>query len=128
MKIYHINWIVGQKIRRIRLQAKKSMAEIASYLGITFQQVHKFETGKDSIKFHQLIKLTCFCNYDPRALVSEIYNDSYLKDAFKKVRFQIHNVDNYSSFEELANTNAIEDIRVYMRPIGSKQKRLPKRP
>jgi len=51
---------VGARVRAARLEAGKSQAEVAESLGLTFQQVQKYEKGTNRIsagKLHELSRL-----------------------------------------------------------------------
>lgn len=92
MPLYYVNWVIGQKIRKLRLSAKMTMKDLGSKLGVSFQQVQKYESGKDSLKFYQILKICHFCNYDLQALASEIYNEVYVKHA-KRKQIMLQNTD-----------------------------------
>ena len=40
---------IGKNLRRIRKQLKRSQKEIATILGITFQQIQKYENGRNRL-------------------------------------------------------------------------------
>ena len=40
---------IGKNLRRIRKQLKRSQTEIATILGITFQQIQKYENGRNRL-------------------------------------------------------------------------------
>ena len=51
---------VGARVRAARLEAGKSQTEVAESLGLTFQQVQKYEKGANRIsagKLHELSRL-----------------------------------------------------------------------
>jgi len=51
---------VGARVRAARLEAGKSQTEVAESLGLTFQQVQKYEKGTNRIsagKLHELSRL-----------------------------------------------------------------------
>jgi transcriptional regulator with XRE-family HTH domain len=51
---------VGARVRAARLEAGKSQTEVAESLGLTFQQVQKYEKGMNRIsagKLHELSRL-----------------------------------------------------------------------
>lgn len=45
---------VGRRIRRRRMQHKMTQSELAKKLGISFQQVQKYETAKNRISISRL--------------------------------------------------------------------------
>lgn len=63
MAIKHeeLNKVIGLNIRTIRLQLGHTQNEFAIHLGVTGQQLQKYETGKDSIsagKLWMIAKIT----------------------------------------------------------------------
>ena len=51
---------LGRNLRVARSAAGKSQTEIADYLDLTFQQVQKYENGKDRIPVHRLVSLAAY--------------------------------------------------------------------
>ena len=45
---------LGRKLRRRRKQVKKTQTEIGEAVGVTFQQIQKYEKGKNSISTFRL--------------------------------------------------------------------------
>jgi transcriptional regulator with XRE-family HTH domain len=48
---------VGQRIRLYRLQSRLSQTELAKHLGVTFQQVQKYEKGVNRVGAGRLTKI-----------------------------------------------------------------------
>lgn len=48
--------IVGQNIRRLRIEAGMSQSTLGAYIGVTYQQVQKYEDGTDRIAASRLWK------------------------------------------------------------------------
>jgi transcriptional regulator with XRE-family HTH domain len=48
---------VGQRIRILRLEAKVAQTELAEQLGVTFQQVQKYEKGVNRVGAGRLTKI-----------------------------------------------------------------------
>jgi DNA-binding XRE family transcriptional regulator len=51
---------IGENIRKIRERLNLTQQDCGEFLGITYQQVQKYENGKDSIKVTTLYGLTQF--------------------------------------------------------------------
>ena len=45
---------LGQKLRALRTQNHLSQAALAKILGVSAQQIHKFETGKNALSINHL--------------------------------------------------------------------------
>ena len=57
---------IGENLRRLRKERGITQTELAHYLGITFQQVQKYETGGNRISADRLflIRKLFECEYD----------------------------------------------------------------
>lgn len=124
MKKSEINAIIGRNIRRIRLRTNKSMKEVAINMGISFQQLHKFEKGKDSIKLSQLLDFATICNYDPRELVAIIYAElSSEESCSAEVEGVIVPNNTTHITDDYPQNKQYEDLSRYMRPMRCHSKR-----
>jgi len=47
--------VLGLTMKKIRLQKKKTQMKVASWLGVTFQQVQKYENGINRTPFHSIL-------------------------------------------------------------------------
>ncbi|MEO2153204.1 MAG: helix-turn-helix transcriptional regulator [Aquificota bacterium] len=48
---------IGEKIRKLRITKGLSQKELASYVGVTYQQIQNYEKGKSKIPVDRLIKI-----------------------------------------------------------------------
>jgi transcriptional regulator with XRE-family HTH domain len=60
-----INERVGRNIRKLRVLAGWTQTDLAGWLGLTFQQVQKYERGQNRVSAATLFRLRQFfaCNY-----------------------------------------------------------------
>jgi transcriptional regulator with XRE-family HTH domain len=60
-----VNERVGRNIRKLRVLAGWTQADLAGQLGLTFQQVQKYERGQSRVSAATLFRLRQFfaCNY-----------------------------------------------------------------
>lgn len=56
------NYAIGQNIRRYRLIRDKTLKELGHALGLTYQQVQKFEAGTDRVSASQLLEISKVLN------------------------------------------------------------------
>jgi len=63
-KDFSIYYQIGQKIKKFRKIAKFSQKELASNLGVSFQQLQKYESGENRITADKLWKVSCFLEMD----------------------------------------------------------------
>lgn len=57
-EVHPIDVHVGQRLRKRRVMLGIPQTELAKYLGITFQQVQKYETGKNRIGASRLYEIS----------------------------------------------------------------------
>ena len=67
-----MDWSVGRRIRQLRHAQKISSVKLADFLGKTYQQVQKYETGKNRISAGILYQVSRFLNCN----VSNFFPDS----------------------------------------------------
>jgi transcriptional regulator with XRE-family HTH domain len=48
--------IIGRRLRSFRLAAKMSQSDLGAKLGVTFQQIQKYENGKNRLSGSRVIK------------------------------------------------------------------------
>jgi transcriptional regulator with XRE-family HTH domain len=58
---------IGRKIRAARRQRGLSGSDLAMSLGVAYQQIHKYEIGKDTMPLHRLLKLASIWGVSPQA-------------------------------------------------------------
>lgn len=51
---------IGKRIRMVRKSFKMSQSELGDVLGVSFQQIQKYEKGKDRLSCDYLIKISKF--------------------------------------------------------------------
>jgi len=61
-KASEIDCLIGQNIRNIRLSQNISQEQLAKILGTSFQQIQKYESGKNRISASSLFRLAEFTN------------------------------------------------------------------
>ena len=62
---------IGKKIRAFRLMAGLTQEQLAEKLGITFQQVQKYERGTTKVNLTRLQQLACILNVPVSAFFEE---------------------------------------------------------
>jgi transcriptional regulator with XRE-family HTH domain len=82
-KIYHIN--LGIFLRKVRLERKKTQTQVAKALGVTFQQVQKYEKGSNAISLYNLVKWWEYLNVnrDLHVVLKNCSNNFYLRQIFR---------------------------------------------
>lgn len=62
---------IGRKIRELRLQAGLTQEKLAEMLGITFQQVQKYERGITKVNLQKLQQLAAILQVTPASFFDE---------------------------------------------------------
>jgi transcriptional regulator with XRE-family HTH domain len=97
-----VNKLVGHRVRQLRMQIGLSQQQIAEELGVSFQQVQKYEKGRNRLSASRLIELAHVLNTTPHDLLG--YDASVLD---KEPPLNSFNVEAYKlvhSFMELPET------------------------
>ncbi len=58
----HVDVAVGQRIRVLRLNAKLSQSDLGDEIGVTFQQVQKYENGANRVGAGRLMQIAVALN------------------------------------------------------------------
>ena len=61
----NIDHIIGAQLRRLRKIRGYTQDDVAQALGISYQQLHKYETGANSIAASRLYELAMFLSVKP---------------------------------------------------------------
>jgi transcriptional regulator with XRE-family HTH domain len=75
---------LGRDLRNARVFAEKNQLETAEHLDVTFQQLQKYEKGRDRIPIHRLIRLAAFLEVPLQQLIAPSDSDSEFRSLFSK--------------------------------------------
>ena len=67
---------IGERVRTQRLARKVSQEELASKLGVSFQQIQKYEKGSNRISAVRLAEIATILDINVMALLSGLDSDS----------------------------------------------------
>lgn len=59
---------VGRRMREARLQRGLSRRDFGAKLGVSPQQIYKYESGRDAVPLHRLLTLAAIVGVSPHAL------------------------------------------------------------
>jgi len=107
---YEVDLEVGKRIKARRETLKLTQAALAQAIGITFQQVQKYENGVNRVSCSKLAEIAKFLNIGVSYFFGEHANEAVSKDG------QVSTVllEFYASFEARRIVNAWPHIG----PIG----------
>jgi transcriptional regulator with XRE-family HTH domain len=69
MKREAMDRAIGARLRAFRLQRRMSQTDIAKPLGVTFQQIQKYENGKNRISGSALVKVCELLDVKPEQIL-----------------------------------------------------------
>ena len=72
MELREIEARIGRRVRTVRRARKLPMSHIADALGITYQQMQKYETGANRISAGRLVLIACILKIPPGDLLPGI--------------------------------------------------------
>jgi transcriptional regulator with XRE-family HTH domain len=72
-KTTEIDTLIGYNLRYIRLSRSETQKAVADYIGVTFQQVQKYEKGMSRISASNLFLIAKMLKVD----IGEFYKDIY---------------------------------------------------
>lgn len=67
---------LGRNVRTARSAAGKSQSEVAEFLDVTFQQVQKYENGKNRIPLDRLVSLADYLEVPLQQFIAPSESDS----------------------------------------------------
>ena len=75
-----VDRFVGEKLTRLRREHDYSQKDVADLLGVSFQQVQKYERGKNRISVGRLWQLSLLFSVTPNYFYKELINDNFSVD------------------------------------------------
>ena len=72
-----VDRFVGEKLTRLRREHDYSQKDVADLLGVSFQQVQKYERGKNRISVGRLWQLSLLFSVTPNYFYKELINDNF---------------------------------------------------
>jgi transcriptional regulator with XRE-family HTH domain len=96
-----VDQMVGRNIRIYRLQKRLTQTELADELGLTFQQVQKYEKGTNRVGSGRLLKIATFLGVPVTALF--------------KGSDEMADTDKQSIFDQLARPHANRLLQAFAR-------------
>jgi transcriptional regulator with XRE-family HTH domain len=83
-----VDGYVGQRVRQLRMQIGLSQQQIGEALGISFQQIQKYEKGTNRLSAGRLIELAVALNTTPHDLLG--YDDDAPKKGLNAFNTEIY--------------------------------------
>ncbi len=70
-QVSDIDKLVSRNMKRLRVSKKVKQQELAEFLGVTFQQIQKYENAKNRISAGKLFKIARFLEVTPNDMYKE---------------------------------------------------------
>ena len=69
--------VFGLQLKKMRLMRGYTQTKLAKAIGVTFQQIQKYEKGKNAVSVHNELKLAEFLNCDRDYFIQPITGNGY---------------------------------------------------
>ena len=69
--------VFGLQLKKMRLMRGYTQTKVAKAINVTFQQIQKYEKGKNAVSVHNELKLAEFLNCDRNYFVQPIIDNGY---------------------------------------------------
>ena len=95
-----IDALIGARVRALREQRRMSQTALGEYIGVTFQQVQKYERGKNRISASVLFKIAKAFEVHPAEFFKGLHIDGS-EDNLLALPFDPQAIDFMTSFNEI---------------------------
>jgi transcriptional regulator with XRE-family HTH domain len=107
---------VGQRMRLRRTMLGKSQDQMARALGVSFQQVQKYERGTNRISASRLFDVSRFLNVPVSYFFEDLTKDAVAaRDEEVKVHFTDDDIEMDDGADPMKRTESLELIQTYWR-------------
>ena len=69
--------VFGLQLKKMRLMRGYTQTKVAKAIDVTFQQIQKYEKGKNAVSVHNELKLAEFLNCDRNYFIQPITDNGY---------------------------------------------------
>jgi transcriptional regulator with XRE-family HTH domain len=108
---------VGLNLRRLRLARGISQAELAEALGITFQQIQKYERAANRVSASMLVKAARFLGVSPADLLPA-EDEAGAPEAFSRRAAVSGSAEVLNAYAEMPNPDLRSAVLNMMRALG----------
>lgn len=103
-KVVGVDLLIGQRIRQRRVDVKMSQTQLGNYLGVSFQQVQKYENGKNRVSASTLFRISEILCVDLNYFVSGLNESKILCDSsctpYRTDPKTVNMLSNFSSIKD----------------------------
>ena len=105
-----IDFAAGRRIRTLRLVLGLSQADLGSRVGVSYQQIQKYESGKNRLSVEMLSKLGHALQKDPEKLLKEVLHDVAAESSLGLDKHQSSTTDVLSGIEDAGIRRAMNKL------------------
>lgn len=111
-----IDRAVGRRVREVRVEAGLTQKQLAYKIGITYQQIHKYETGVNRISIGRLFEIAKFLDVPPSIFTDNLFeetkNSEFTRGGLELNRafFSIHDADTRALVTRLTKVLAQAEV------------------
>lgn len=107
---HHLNALIGKKLRLFRKSKNTTMQELSKYLGISHQQLQKYETGKNKLRLDYIIRIADFFDQPRMEFVSNILEEDFFSISQNK-NFDYEAYELMQLFCQIKNKKIKKDLQ-----------------
>ena len=115
-----IDALIGARVRVLREQRKMSQTALGDYIGVTFQQVQKYERGKNRISASVLFKIARAFEVHPADFFKGLQADQSEDDSWGPA-FDPQVIDLMASFNEIQSPEIRTRIVNLVKSLGTRK-------
>lgn len=117
---HSLDIVIGHQLRLRRKMMGMSQADIAKRCGITFQQIQKYENGKNSVSAHRLYELSQLLQVSPLYFYEPYQEGEFPSLADVMSTQAIHLVQDYTS---IPSAKVRHSIAAFVREVAKEARR-----
>jgi transcriptional regulator with XRE-family HTH domain len=108
-----IDIIVGRNVRQLRARRRVSQLELGEALGLTFQQIQKYEKGTNRVSASKLHQIAVFLGVD----ISELFEGTGISQFANRVELSPEAYELAISYDRLSSTAGKQALKTILNLI-----------
>jgi transcriptional regulator with XRE-family HTH domain len=114
---------IGEKIREVRRLKGISQTELAEKVGLSYQQIQKYEKGKSSISVERLFQIAYALNVSIKTFFGEDYNKvAEGKEGYRSELFSEEEVLLIKHFRKIKGDKLRKALIEFLKELTEKEK------
>lgn len=105
-----IDIIVGRNVRQLRARRRVSQLELGEALGLTFQQIQKYEKGTNRVSASKLHQIAVFLGVD----ISELFEGTGISQFTNRVELSPEAYELAVSFDRLSSIAGKQAVKTIL--------------